>query len=177
MAGSCSMRVRRILGLALGTALAGCYTLEPAGRIAPELGTEVALDVNDSGRVALGGSMGPEIAQIEGHLVQRDSTNYVIAVSVVHLLRGGEQTWSGETTRIKSNYVTSVYQRRLDRGRSIALGVIGAGIGALLITRGILAAGQGDRPQPPDSSGTQQRIPLGGRLTMRVPLNLHGVVR
>jgi len=178
MAGSSTSRLLGIVGCAIGWALAGCYTLEPTGRISPSLGTEVALDVNDAGRLALGGSMGPEIAQIEGHLVERDSGNYVVAVTVVHLLRGGEQSWSGEKARIKTEYVTSVYRRRLDRGRSIALGLAGVGIGAFLMTRAIQGFGPGDRPPTPPDTFNTHRIPFpAGRLTWSVPLNLHGVVR
>ena len=38
----------------------------PPGGRRPSLGDKVAFDVNDNGRVAFGGSMGPEIGQIEG---------------------------------------------------------------------------------------------------------------
>jgi hypothetical protein len=37
--------------------------------VTPAVGEKVAFDVNDAGRVALGGSLGPEIAQIEGRVV------------------------------------------------------------------------------------------------------------
>lgn len=118
----------------------------------PEVGTRIALDVNDAGRVALGGSMGPEIGQIEGRLVQRDSEEYLVAVSLIHLVRGGEQNWSGEPVRVKSEYVTSVYERRFDRGRTIALGAAGVGSVVYLVTRSILGAGSGDHPRPPGDS-------------------------
>jgi len=62
---------RLIVGMTLGALLAGCYTLQPAGGVVPSVGTQVAFDVNDVGRLALGGSMGPEIGQIEGRVVQK----------------------------------------------------------------------------------------------------------
>src|SRR5207248_394092 len=51
---------------AFGVALGGCYSYRPAGGVPPQIGTRVAFDVNDAGRMALGGTMGPEIAQVEG---------------------------------------------------------------------------------------------------------------
>ena len=81
--------------------LAGCYTLEPVQGPTPAVGTEIAFDINDAGRLALGGSIGPEIAQIEGRLVEKGSADYLVAVTSVHMLRGGEQVWSKEPVRIK----------------------------------------------------------------------------
>src|SRR6185503_9838794 len=56
---------RKIAFLAAGALSAGCYSLEPAAGITPKPGMEFAWDINDVGRVALGGAMGPEISQVE----------------------------------------------------------------------------------------------------------------
>jgi hypothetical protein len=62
MAGSRVKPVARAIGLAVAVAsLVGCYTLQPTGGPVPEVGSRVAFDVNDAGRAALGGTMGPEI--------------------------------------------------------------------------------------------------------------------
>ena len=61
--------------------------LEPIRGSSPVLGTRVALDVNDVGRVALGGSMGPEIDRVEGRLIERDNGEYLLGVTSVSLLR------------------------------------------------------------------------------------------
>lgn len=139
--------------------LAGCYELKPASTtIAPTLGSEIALDLNDVGRVALGGQMGPEIAQIEGRLLQRDSSEYYIGVTLVRLLRGGEQVWKGEKVHVKNEFVTSVYEKKFSRGRSIALGSVGLAGVVALVTRSILGAGTRDTPDTPvDTAHTQRR--------------------
>lgn len=140
--------------------VAGCYELQPATTgVEPTLGSEIALDVSDAGRVALGGSMGPEIAQIEGRLVQRDSSEYLVAVSAVHLLRGGAQVWSGERVHMKSDYVTKIYEKRFSRGRSVALGSVGLAGVVLLVTRSILGGGTTDPGVPPSDTGHAQRRP------------------
>lgn len=144
------MRLLRSLSLVSASVLlAGCYTLQPVGSIAPTPGEIVALDINDQGRVALGGSVGPEIARIEGTLVGNDSDEYLLSVRRLELLRGGEQIWSGERVRIRHDFVGNVYERELSRGRSVTLAaVIVGGFVAFLATRDLLGLGR-QPPEPP----------------------------
>src|SRR5258707_8516023 len=146
---------------ALGALVAGCYTYQPVAGVVPEVGMQVAFDVNDAGRVALGGQMGPEIAQVEGQLVQKDGGSYLLAISTVRLLRGGEQVWTGEQVRLKSEYLGSAYQRRFSMGRSVALGAAAlGGFGAFLVSRSILGSGSKDLPgQPGDTVNTRLAPP------------------
>ncbi len=140
--------------------MAGCYTLRPAvAGVLPEVGTVVALDVNDAGRLALGGAMGPEIAQIEGRLIETKNGEHVVAVSAVRLLRGAVQVWSGEKVRIRSEYLTSVYERRLSRGRTIALSAatIG-GVTAFLVSRNLIGSGSSGDPVIPGDTGASARV-------------------
>lgn len=143
----------RLVGLAVfGTVLVGCYTLRPLRGAEPELGTRVAFDVNDTGRVALGGTMGPQIAQVEGQLIDKDSAGYLLAVSSIRLLQGGEQVWSGEQVRVDSRYVGTAYGRRFSLGRTIGLGVVGAGgIAAFVATLSLITSGSDPFPRPGDS--------------------------
>lgn len=126
----------------------------------PQPGTEVGLDINDVGRVALGGAMGPAIRQVEGRLVSKDTSEYLIAVTAVHLLDGGDQAWRGETVHIKTEYVSSLYQRRFSVGRTVALGAVGVGAIAILGTRSLTGLGSVDRGDTisGDTAHTQ-RIP------------------
>jgi hypothetical protein len=137
----------------------GCYTLQPISGTAPQLGTAIAFDINDAGRLALGGSMGPDISQIEGRLVSNDASEYVIGVSAIRLLRGGEQVWHGETVHIKSEYVSSRYERRLSKSRTLVAGAVGVGAIAFIVSRSLLGAGTIDQGKGPDSSATAQRRP------------------
>ena len=112
-------QMSRIAVLAVGAlGLVGCYTLQPTSGATPPVGKDVAFDVNDAGRFALGASLGPEIAQIQGRLLEQENGEYVVAVSGVRQLRGGEQTWSGEKVRIKREHVNSTYERRFSRART-----------------------------------------------------------
>jgi hypothetical protein len=147
------------------TMLAGCYTLEPARMGAtPMLGTAVALDLNDVGRAALGQLIGPEIGQIEGRLVQKDTSGYLLAVTGVHLLRGGDQVWRGENVKVRPEHVTMVYERHFSTTRTAGLVALGVGA-AVAVGASLDAFGQGaDNPGRVDSTGSTTRIPIPLRL-------------
>jgi hypothetical protein len=118
----------------------------------------MAFDVNDAGRVALGGAMGQSITRIEGRLLRRESDEFVVAVTSVSYLGGNTQTWSGETVRIKPGYVGTVYERRLAKGRTVAAAALGAGAIAFIVTRSVIGGGDpSDNRLPPDSGGTTIR--------------------
>lgn len=145
-------------GSAVGFLLlaAGCYTLHPVTGPAPTVGTVVGFDVNDAGRVALGGTLGPEVARIEGRLLEATAEDYLLAVSSLKLLRGGEQVWRGEQVRVRREHLGNVYERRFSAGRTIAL--TGTVIGATALffaTRSLLGAGQSNDSTPVDSADTR----------------------
>lgn len=150
-----------ILSVAVaGLLLVGCYTLEPTGGVVPEVGMGIALDLNDAGRVALGGSMGPEIARIEGQLLSKDTEDYFVAVRTVYYLRGGEQEWRGEKVHIKPQYVSMLYERRFSRGRTLAVGAAALGAVALLAGQKLFGSGTGTPdPNIPHDTGQSVRIP------------------
>jgi hypothetical protein len=153
-------RAIRVIGFTtVGILLVGCYTLQPTGRAIPEVGTKVALAVNDAGRVALGGQMGPEIDRVEGLLLQKDSSDILLAVSVIRTLRGDEQKWSGERIHINPSFVTAVYERQFSRGRSAAMGAIGLGALYFLVSHTLLGSGQGDLIKPPGDTANTLRRP------------------
>lgn len=131
----------------------GCYSLRPAmGETALVPGKQVAFDVTDVGRVALGGQMGPEIDQVEGRFVEAQNGDYVLSVSSVKLLRGGTQVWAGEQVRINKDHVGRVYERRFSPGRTIAFGAAVAAGAYFLIGRDLRVFGQpGDQPPPTDT--------------------------
>jgi hypothetical protein len=143
----------------LGIPLAGCYTLEPVRGVTPVVGSKVAFDVNDAGRVALGGSMGPSILQIEGRLLDKDSEKYVVAVSDVHFLQGGQEAWTGEKVSISSQYVTSIYERRFSATRTAVVGAAAVGAIAAIVGRSLIGSGDGEQPKMPGDTGIALRRP------------------
>ena len=151
--------IRSTAVLVIGALVTGCYTLQPAAGISPEIGDELAFDINDVGRVALGGAMGPEIAQVEGRLISRENADYLIGVTSIHTLRSGDQVWKGEQVRIKSEYVGSIYERHFSRARTITLGAAGAAAFALIVTRSLSGSGSVADAGTPPPVGSSIRVP------------------
>jgi hypothetical protein len=151
----------------IGLLASGCYSLHPTSVAVPEPGTKLAFAINDVGRVALAGSMGPELRRVEGSLQSKDGDDYVVNVSGVELLQGGYQTWAGETVRINSSFVSAVYEKKFSKGKTaIAVGAV-----AVVAT---LFAGKGipsfiDFPGEDDSAAVERRG--------RIPRSLHPSVR
>jgi hypothetical protein len=108
--------------------------------------------------------MGPGIEQIEGRLLDQDNGSYLVAVSAVRLVRGGEQVWSGEQVRLNRDYIAMVYERRLSVARSAALGAVGVGgLAAFLASLNLFGGGAEEQPPPcnpeiPGSCGADDRI-------------------
>lgn len=119
---------------------------------------QMGFDITDAGRLALGGSMGPEIAQIEGRLVEKNPAEYTVAVSEIHLLRGGNQVWHGETVHIKSEYVSTLYERRFSKSRSLAMGAVGVAVIAAIAKGSLAGLTNATRGEPvPDTSISVRR--------------------
>ena len=151
------MRVFRKVALALSIPLMGCYTLEPIGGATPEVGRRLSVDINDQGRVALGGSIGPEIGSIEGRLVSQENGEFMLAVSHVRFLRGGEQTWTGEKVSIRKDFIGTTYERRFHKGRTAMLAaVLVSGVVAIVAAQDLLGFGQ-DEPTDPKDPGEDLR--------------------
>ena len=153
-------RCLTVVGLVTGTLLStGCYTLQPVGGASLAPNDRVAFDVTDAGRVALGGTMGASIAQIEGRLLQQSADGLVVAVSSVSFLNGGSQAWSGENVTLKPEYVGVSYERRLSKSRTFAAAAIGVGAVAFIVTRSLITGGDPETPPAPPPEGTTYRGP------------------
>lgn len=145
--------------MASGAALGGCYSLQPVSAASPELGTVVAYDVNDAGRAALGQSVGPEIRQLEGRLVQRSDAEILLAVTAVRTFRGGEQVWKGERVTLKPEYVGNTYEKRFSTGRTIVASALTIAAFVALATQGIIPGLGGDSPDPDNKPTPDQLRP------------------
>ena len=137
----------------------GCYTMQPVTEQPFPLGITVELVINDAGRAALRSMMGPEVAKVQGRLVQKDSTGYTVAVTQLGLLRDGTQVWSGERVSIKSEYVNSVAERRFSRGRTAVVTAAVLGVVAIVFTQSIKGSLFGDDGKVPSDTAVAVRYP------------------
>jgi hypothetical protein len=162
MAGNRSVASRAFMALGAAAVMFGqlaCYTLKPVqGGVIPTIGSRIAVDINDQGRVALGGLMGPEIRQIEGRLVRNETAEIEVAVSMVRMLRGGEQTWTDEKVRVSKEHISMYYEKELSRGRTVAASAAGVGLIVIFLGKGIAGFVSGDEDaSPPDTSNSVRR--------------------
>lgn len=132
----------------------GCYTYA-AMRGSPPVGTRVVLDVNDVGRVALGPRLGTALARIEGDLVRKTDTSYVVRMQQVRTLDGITTHWDGETVSLRDEYIVGVGEREFSRSRTVfaTVGFLVA-VGAIIAGQSLVGGGSGDeRPGPGGGSG------------------------
>ncbi|MDA1081844.1 MAG: hypothetical protein O2973_09250 [Gemmatimonadetes bacterium] len=156
--------MRQLIGVAAvwvaSVAQVGCYSLQPRiVQTAPLLGSRIAVDINDAGRLALGGLMGAAIGQIEGRLVAVEGDTYELAVTTVHFLRGGEQIWTGERVLVKQEYVTQMYDRQFSKGRTIIISAAAAGVVVYFAGKAIVGSLSGDDGMLADDSAEAVRRP------------------
>jgi len=153
----------------IGLLTVGCYNLQPSSVAVPEPGTRLAFAINDVGRVALGGSMGPELRRVEGSFQAKDGDDYVVNVSGVELLQGGFQTWAGESVRINSSYVSAVYEKKFSKSKT-ALAVGGVAVGALLLGSRSVRSYLDPTEKTPNDTFQTRRIPRSLSPSVRLGL-------
>jgi hypothetical protein len=162
MAGNRSVASRAFMALGAAAVMFGqlaCYTLKPVqGGVVPTVGSRIAVDINDQGRVALGSLMGSEIRQIEGRLVQNEAAEIDLAVSMVRMLRGGEQTWTDERIRVRKEHITTYYEKEFSKGRTVAASAAGVGLIVIFLGKGIAGFISGEEDtSPPDTANSVRR--------------------
>lgn len=90
------------------------------------------------------------MASVDGALVQRSDSQYVLAVSEVVNLWGAESRWEGERVAFRTSSVRRMFIRRIAPGKT-ALAVAGATAGflAFVITRNLVGGGTPASSGPP----------------------------
>lgn len=137
----------------------GCYTYVPSQASYLQPGREVALDINDLGRVNLNTQIGAEVARIAGILQQQTGTDYTIKVSELTYFNGKTAMWSGEPVTIRNDYVSGVLEKKLSPGKTAAAVVASAGVvGGAIAAHTLITGGNGGGDnKPPPGTGTSSR--------------------
>lgn len=152
--------------MALRRLARGCLALAPAAApacyhyvatdadLAP--GVQVEVELNDSGRVGMTRSVGPEVGSIQGVLDSRTDTGMVVRVTQVLGEYGGVTRWEGELVAIRPEYVRSLRERKFSATRTAVLAVAaGAGFVAFVVTRDLLGIGGAQPPSGNNGGNTQ----------------------
>lgn len=122
----------------------GCYAYIPVGS-APPSGSVVSLQLNDTGRVALGQTIGPSVEKIEGAVESSSDSAYVLRMQSVTFFNGQKGNWTGERVVVGKQFVTNPSKRQFSSSRT-TLAVVGgvAAVIAFIATRGVLGGGTPD---------------------------------
>lgn len=145
--------------IAMAGMVAGCYATRPVAGTAVPVGSVTILTVTDQGRAALADQMGPSIESVEGRLVARDSAGYTLSMMSVHLLRGGEQVWTGERVRIRSEHVALVSEKKFSRSRTALVSAATIAVIVGVAKSGLAGLITGDEGKLPSDSAVSVRIP------------------
>lgn len=103
--------------------------------------------------------MGPSIESIEGRLTARDSASYTLSVTATQLLRGGQQVWTGERIRIRSEHVALVSEKKFSRSRTAIVSAATIAVIVGVAKGGLAGLLQGDEGKLPSDSAISVRIP------------------
>lgn len=110
-------------------------------RSGPAVGSRVALEINDDGRIALRDQLGPGIVRLEGRLSAMDGDAMLVEAVNVTLIRGSALPVGNVMVRVSPQHVERMDERRLSRRRTWL--VIGGG--AAIVVTFLLSGGFGGR--------------------------------
>lgn len=143
------LKGRRAIGAVVAVVHFGtaCYAYAPV-TTSPTVGTHVALDVNDEGRVALRERLGPGVVRLEGRLAAIEGNELVLDASRVTQLRGLPLPLDSMRLRLNERFVERIDERRLSRSRTgVVIGGAVAFVAAFIATKGF--TGRGTPPELP----------------------------
>ncbi len=131
----------------------GCYKSVPTTFDGLQPNTTIVADVNDVGRVSLGQNAGPEVARLEGKVVQKSDTAARVLVSSIWYLNGTESAWQGQELMLRNLDIKSVTQRSFSRSRTTTAIIGLAAVAAVVIAKtgfvGFLSGEQEGKKNPP----------------------------
>ena len=116
--GACSSLSAIGIACVIGS-MTGCYTYlpRPVSEAAPK--AQVSAEITDVGRVALGERVGPEVASMDGEVVQKTDSAILLNVSEVRYLNGTSNQWQGQEVTLRPQDVKSLSQRTYSKQRSM----------------------------------------------------------
>ena len=133
----------------------GCYVYTPAP-IPPAQGSQVVLQLNDRGRVALGDSIGPTGQEVEGTVVGNSDSAVALSVARVGYLNGQSNKWNGERLTVSRGLFDRATERRFSPSRTWLAAAAAAGaLVAFIASRNLLGFGNEGRTSS-GGGGNQQ---------------------
>jgi hypothetical protein len=135
----------------LALVLSGCYVTVPVTQSRLQPGDRVRVQLTEQGADDLARYLGPNVATVDGRLLQNSDGALALSVTTVATRSGDEQFWKGEQVSIPRGTVANISARKLSIWRS---GLIGAAVLASVASIGLVSGsssggGRGGTPPPP----------------------------
>jgi hypothetical protein len=109
--------------------LAGCFQYVGVPATGRPGGAEVAVDITDRGREVMTPLVGADVRRIHGRVVQSTDSALVLSVTSVDHLRGLPDRWGGESITVRRDFISTVGERRLSRGRTaMVMGIVAVAV-------------------------------------------------
>ena len=140
--------MRALKSAIIALVLSGCYTYGDVQTPAPELGKPMRVALTLTGGDSLARWLGPNVATIDGRLVQDSPTSYEIGVNSVVMHSGMEQYWKGETVTIPKGLIASIQERKFSWAKTGLLAGVVIATAAALQQSGTIGGGPARWPPP-----------------------------
>lgn len=133
------------IAISLLVSATGCYYYQPLETPVPAPGTYMQVLLTDSGTSHFWGYLGPDVGQVRGRLISADGQALALSVQSVEQRHGQILSWKGEPVTLGREYVATVQERRVSKGR-IALLAGGSVVGFIATVTALtqLVAGGGN---------------------------------
>ena len=129
--------MRRRLTAGLGAGLlalqTGCHAYLPLQDQVPGMGHEVAIELNDRGRLLVVPQLGESVLRVDGTLVAATDSMVTMRVSRTVQIQGSSALWTGEAVTIPVQGIRGYRLREFSRGRSAVMA------GGVLATLAVVA--------------------------------------
>jgi hypothetical protein len=113
--------MRQLSFVAFAICTAGCYYYRPLATPEPAPGSFLSATLTDTGADHLSRSIGPDVRSVRGRLLRSDPSALTFSVAAVTLHHGENVTWRGEPVTLSREYVVSLEERRLAKGRTLLI--------------------------------------------------------
>ena len=113
--------VHTVAMLSAAVLLAGCYNYEPLRRAQLVPSAYLAVTLSEAGSEELTRYLGPNVLIVRGRLVGATERGLALSVESVEDRRGQTLAWQGETVVVPGDFVRSLEERHVARGKTVLL--------------------------------------------------------
>ena len=141
----------RAFGLVAAALLSGCYVYRPSDTPTLERGVAVRVRLTEAGTTELAGTLGPNLALVDGQYVSGDQNAVALEVNSVQTRGGITLPRRGDSVLLSRDAIASLERRIFSRRRTALLvgGVVAGAAVVVAVGNDRLGGRAGGSPNPP----------------------------